>query len=64
MIPPEIKLMISQFISDKWKVAVIVFAAVIVGYLSLIWLPKDNPIEKEVEEIIKEETGLTVDLTP
>lgn len=64
MIPPEIKLMISQFISDKWKIAVIVFAAVIVGYLSLIWLPKDNPIEKEVEEIIKEETGLTVDLTP
>lgn len=56
--------MISQFISDKWKIAVIVFAAVIVGYLSLIWLPKDNPIEKEVEEIIKEETGLTVDLTP
>lgn len=30
----------------------------------IVGLPDDNPIEQNVEKIIKEETGLEVDLTP
>jgi len=38
--------------------------AVLAAYMSLLWLPKDNPIEQAVEEVIEEETGYKVDLTP
>ncbi len=44
---------------------VIVLGALIAGYVSvLVTRDKDNPIEQAAEEVIKEETGISVDLTP
>lgn len=42
----------------------IVIVAFIIGYISSIFLGKDNPVEEECEKVIKDETGLDVDLTP
>lgn len=36
----------------------------LIGLSSVIFLGKDNPIEKEVEKIIEVETGLNIDLSP
>lgn len=55
---------IVEMVKSSWKVAVTLIIAVMAAYLSLRWLPKDNPIEQLAEEIIKEETGVTIDLTP
>lgn len=45
---------------------ILVAGAVIVGIGStlLFKMPKHNPIEQVAEEIIKEETGVTIDLDP
>lgn len=49
------------------KVAVVALA-IIIGIASYYWGPfkgqKDNPVEQLAEEAIKEETNLTIDLTP
>jgi hypothetical protein len=42
----------------------IVAAAIIIGLLSAYFWYQDNPIEETSEEIIKEQTGVDVDLTP
>jgi hypothetical protein len=42
----------------------IVAAAIVIGLLSAYFWYPDNPIEEISEEIIKEETGIDVDLTP
>lgn len=42
----------------------IVIAAIIIGLLSVYFLYQDNPVEEVSEEIIKEQTGINVDLTP
>jgi len=42
----------------------IVTIAGIVGIVSVQYLGQNNPVEKVAEEIIKEETGITLDLTP
>ena len=42
----------------------IVAAAIIVGLLSAYFWYQDNPIEETSEIIIKEQTGVDVDLTP
>lgn len=47
----------------KWVVLICVIAMVI-AYLSLVFLPKDNIIEQEAEKLIELETGVNVDLTP
>lgn len=45
--------------------SVIVIAALIIGYASIFITKKDDgPIEQAAEEVIKEETGVSVDLTP
>lgn len=47
-----------------FKIA-IVLAAVVIGLGSYYFTgKKDNPVEQVAEEVIKEETGLDVDLTP
>ncbi len=50
-----------QIISNKYS---IVLLAVIIGLGSIYFLGNDNPIEEISEEIIKEEIGLDVDLSP
>ena len=47
----------------KW-VIIIVAACVVVGYASVLFLGKNNPVELEIEKVIEVETGVHVDLTP
>lgn len=42
----------------------IVTVCIIVGSVSSIVWKNDNPIEEVAEDIIKEETGLDIDLSP
>lgn len=42
----------------------IILTAIIIGLLSAYFWYQDNPIEETSEEIIKEQTGVDVDLTP
>jgi hypothetical protein len=42
----------------------IVAAAVIIGLLSAYFWYQDNPVEEISEEIIREEIGINLDLTP
>lgn len=52
---------LKAFICTKYF---IVLVAVIIGLVSgYFWYP-DNPIEEIAEEVIKEETGIAIDLTP
>lgn len=55
--------MIVEINKSNLLISVIVFL-IAVAYLSLLFLPKDNPIEQTVEKVIKETTGIKVDLTP
>lgn len=42
----------------------IAVVAAVVGYASHYFLGNDNPIEESCEGIIKDKTGLSIDLTP
>ena len=42
----------------------LILLVVLMGVVSTYVLGDDNPIEELSEEIIKEETGLDIDLTP
>lgn len=55
--------MVLFFKKYKW-VILIVAACVAVGYASVLFMGKNNPIELEVEKVIEIETGIHVDLTP
>lgn len=50
--------------TNLYVIGAIVFAAAILGWLSAKYLGPDNPIEEACEEIIEQETGKKVDLTP
>ena len=56
--------MIKDFIIKNWLMIIIVILAIFVGYGSVFYLGKNNPIELEVEKIIEIETGAKIDLTP
>lgn len=44
---------------------IIVLGALVAGYVSVFATKEDDsPIEQAAEEVIKEETGILVDLTP
>lgn len=45
---------------------IIITGSVIIGVAStlIFKLKKDNPVEQVAEEVIKEETGVSIDLTP
>ena len=63
-IPNEVSdLIIGPLKKYKWAI-IIVAACVVVGYLSVLVLGKNNPIELEIEKVIEIETGLNVNLTP
>lgn len=42
----------------------IIIAAIIIGLLSAYFWYHDNPVEEISEEIIKQQTGINIDLTP
>ncbi len=56
-----IKELILKLIYSKYGLILLV---IIIGIFSTYLLGDDNPIEEYSEEIIKEETGLDIDLTP
>ena len=63
-LPPEItNLIVSFWQTYKW-IIVIVVACIVVGYLSVFILGKNNPVELEIEKVIEAETGVRVDLSP
>lgn len=64
MLPDEIKLQIIDWIQRNGLFALIVIGCVIVALTSLLFLPKDNPIEQAAEKEIEIISGLKVDLTP
>lgn len=43
---------------------IIIILALLIGILSVYFWYPDNPIEEIAEEIIKEEIGIDIDLTP
>lgn len=45
-------------------IIVIISIVTAVGIISTHFLGPDNPVEEVAEEIIKEETGLNIDLSP
>ncbi len=45
------------------KSAIALFLSIVVVYVSVLFLGKDNIVEESIEKIIEEEIGLTVDLT-
>lgn len=44
--------------------SLIVGAAMSIGVTSWLWLPEDNDIEEIAEEVIKNKTGIDIDLSP
>lgn len=56
-----IKELLLKIIYSKYFLILLV---VLMGVVSTYVLGDDNPIEEYSEEIIKEETGLNIDLTP
>lgn len=53
-----------EFLSKTLMITIIVISCLLIGYVSVIFLGKDNPIEQEVEKIIEAETSVVIDLTP
>jgi hypothetical protein len=51
----------SSIIKSKYFALLII---VLVGYLSVFFWGDENPVEEVSEYVIKEETGLSIDLTP
>lgn len=45
-------------------IGTIVGVCVLAGLVSQCFLGKDNVVEEEAESIIKEETGISIDLSP
>jgi hypothetical protein len=45
-------------------ICLIVIISLIIGYVSVFFLGSNNPIEISVEEVIKEETGISLELIP
>jgi len=68
MMPTELKQMLSQaytaYVKPYQFIGLIVIISLIIGYISVLALGNDNPIEQAAEDVIKEETGISLELTP
>ena len=64
MIPKEVKDMITQLLKDHWKKIAVLGSVVAIGLGSISFLGKDNAIEQKAEQVIKQQTGLDIDLSP
>lgn len=64
MIPQEIRESLTKLFNNSLVRLFLLIALAIFCQILLIWFPKDNLLEEDVEEIILEETGLSLDLSP
>ncbi len=68
MMSTELKQMLSQaymtYLKPYQLIGLIVMISLIIGYISVLALGNDNPIEEAAEDVIKEETGISLELTP
>jgi hypothetical protein len=63
MMPEEIKTKISEWLKENGLVALLIAVCAVTALVSLLWLPKDNPIEQAAEKEIEVLTGVPVDFT-
>lgn len=63
-LPKELSEPLTKFWNQYNWIIIVVVICIIVGYASVAFLGKNNPIELEVEKVIEVETGVRVDLTP
>lgn len=68
MMPADLKQMLLQAYTTYLKpyqfIGLIVMISLIIGYISVLALGNNNPIEEAAEDVIKEETGISLELTP
>ena len=68
MMSTELKQMLSQaymtYVKPYQLIGLIVMISLIIGYISVLALGNNNPIEEAAENVIKEETGVSLELTP
>lgn len=64
MIPKELRDEFIAFWEQNWAIALIITMCVGTALFSLLYLPKDNPIEQAAEKVIEEETGVKLDFSP
>ena len=62
--PEELTTPINSFFSKNRFIIIILISCVIVGYVSVIFMGRNNPVEVEIEKVIEAETGIKIDLTP
>jgi len=68
MMPADLKQMLLQAYTTYLKpyqfIGLIVMISLVIGYISVLALGNNNPIEEAAENVIKEETGISLELTP
>lgn len=68
MIPADLKQMLLQAYTTYLKpyqfIGLIVMISLVIGYISVLVLGNNNSIEEAAENVIKEETGISLELTP
>lgn len=68
MMPADLKQMLLQAYTTYLKpyqfIGLIVMMSLIIGYISVLALGNNNPIEEADEDVIKEETGISLEFTP
>jgi hypothetical protein len=64
MIPDEIKTMAIAWLKKNAWLIIVISILILVAFLSVPFLGKDNVVEQDVEKIIETETGIKVDFTP
>ncbi len=64
MIPPELKEALKNFLIMNRYIIFIIIELIILAYISVAFMGKNNVVEVEIEKVIDKETGLNIDLTP
>ncbi len=52
------------YVKPYQLIGLIVMISLIIGYISVLALGNKNPIEEAAEDVIEEETGISLELTP
>jgi len=60
-LPPELQKPLNEFISKNGLIIILIISCVIIGYVSMIFMVRNSPVEVEIEKIIEAETGIKQD---